>query len=155
MCRRVLSLVQVALNGTRIRRTHRAWRTRGLRIPECPRRYLVAWDQSNPPKRRHKLTMQYVYMNTNTTPRRPLAATQEAPASVHRPTPGRLQVYGAKVTLRCAPSTTRASASGAGEFTAIIPSTRKSTMMHIRLDAPTSGHVFVEDTDITALKDTS
>ena len=33
----------------------------------------------------------------------------------------------------------------------------KSTMMHILagLDAPTSGHVFVEDTDITTLKDTA
>ena len=48
---------------------------------------------------------------------------------------------------------------GAGEFTAIMgPSgSGKSTMMHILagLDAPTSGHVFVEDTDITALKDTA
>ena len=44
-------------------------------------------------------------------------------------------------------------------FTAIMgPSgSGKSTMMHILagLDAPTSGHVFVEDTDITALKDTA
>ena len=48
---------------------------------------------------------------------------------------------------------------GADEFTAIMgPSgSGKSTMMHILagLDAPTSGHVFVEDTDITALKDTA
>ena len=48
---------------------------------------------------------------------------------------------------------------GAGEFTAIMgPSgSGKSTMMHILagLDAPTCGHVFVEDTDITALKDTA
>ena len=48
---------------------------------------------------------------------------------------------------------------GAGEFTAIMgPSgSGKSTMMHILagLDAPTSGHVFVEDADITALKDTA
>ena len=48
---------------------------------------------------------------------------------------------------------------GAGEFTAIMgPSgSGKSTMMHILagLDAPTSGHVFVEDTNITALKDTA
>lgn len=48
---------------------------------------------------------------------------------------------------------------GASEFTAIMgPSgSGKSTMMHILagLDAPTSGHVFVEDTDITALKDTA
>ena len=48
---------------------------------------------------------------------------------------------------------------GVGEFTAIMgPSgSGKSTMMHILagLDAPTSGHVFVEDTDITALKDTA
>ena len=48
---------------------------------------------------------------------------------------------------------------GAGEFTAIMgPSgSGKSTMMHILagLDAPTSGRVFVEDTDITALKDTA
>jgi len=48
---------------------------------------------------------------------------------------------------------------GAGEFTAIMgPSgSGKSTMMHILagLDAPTAGHVFVEDTDITALKDTA
>ena len=46
-----------------------------------------------------------------------------------------------------------------GKFTAIMgPSgSGKSTMMHILagLDAPTSGHVFVEDTDITALKDTA
>jgi len=48
---------------------------------------------------------------------------------------------------------------GVGEFTAIMgPSgSGKSTMMHILagLDTPTSGHVFVEDTDITALKDTA
>ncbi len=48
---------------------------------------------------------------------------------------------------------------GAGEFTTIMgPSgSGKSTMMHILagLDAPTSGRVFVEDTDITALKDTA
>ena len=47
----------------------------------------------------------------------------------------------------------------AGEYVAIMgPSgSGKSTMMHILagLDAPTSGHVFVEDTDITALKDTA
>ena len=46
-----------------------------------------------------------------------------------------------------------------GKFTAIMgPSgSGKSTMMHILagLDAPTSGRVFVEDTDITALKDTA
>ena len=46
-----------------------------------------------------------------------------------------------------------------GEFVILVgPSgSGKSTMMHILagLDAPTSGHVFVEDTDITALKDTA
>ena len=46
-----------------------------------------------------------------------------------------------------------------GEFVAIVgqSGSGKSTMMHILagLDAPTSGHVFVEDTDITALKDTA
>lgn len=46
-----------------------------------------------------------------------------------------------------------------GEFVFLVgPSgSGKSTMMHILagLDAPTSGHVFVEDTDITALKDTA
>ena len=48
---------------------------------------------------------------------------------------------------------------GAGEFTAIMgPSgSGKSTMMHILagLDAPTSGRVYVEGTDITALNDTA
>ena len=46
-----------------------------------------------------------------------------------------------------------------GEFVSVVGASGsgKSTMMHILagLDAPTSGHVFVEDTDITTLKDTA
>lgn len=95
-------------------------------------------------------------MNTNTTITAPVAAPAPASSIV------RLQdvskIYGSgDAQVRALDDVTVGF--GAGEFTAIMgPSgSGKSTMMHILagLDAPTSGHVFVEDTDITALKDTA
>ena len=102
--------------------------------------------------------MQYVYMNTNTTIAQATAATQEAPASSIVRLQGVSKIYGSgDAQVRALDDVSVGF--GAGEFTAIIgPSgSGKSTMMHILagLDAPTSGHVFVEDTDITALKDTA
>ena len=99
--------------------------------------------------------MQYVYMNTNTTIAQ---ATQEAPASSIVRLQGVSKIYGnGDAQVRALDDVSVGF--GAGEFTAIMgPSgSGKSTMMHILagLDAPTSGHVFVEDTDITALKDTA
>ena len=95
-------------------------------------------------------------MNTNTTITAPAAAPAPASSIV------RLQdvskIYGSgDAQVRALDDVSVGF--GAGEFTAIMgPSgSGKSTMMHILagLDAPTSGHVFVEDTDITALKDTA
>ena len=102
--------------------------------------------------------MQYVYMNTNTTIAQATAATQEAPASSIVRLQGVSKIYGnGDAQVRALDDVSVGF--GAGEFTAIMgPSgSGKSTMMHILagLDAPTSGHVFVEDTDITALKDTA
>ena len=102
--------------------------------------------------------MQYVYMNTNTTIAQATAATQEAPASSIVRLQGVSKIYGSgDAQVRALDDVSVGF--GAGEFTAIMgPSgSGKSTMMHILagLDAPTSGHVFVEDTDITALKDTA
>ena len=102
--------------------------------------------------------MQYVYMNTNTTIAQAPAATQEAPASSIVQLQGVSKIYGSgDAQVRALDDVSVGF--GAGEFTAIMgPSgSGKSTMMHILagLDAPTSGHVFVEDTDITALKDTA
>ena len=102
--------------------------------------------------------MQYVYMNTNTTIAQAPAATQEAPASSIVRLQGVSKIYGnGNAQVRALDDVSVGF--GAGEFTAIMgPSgSGKSTMMHILagLDAPTSGHVFVEDTDITALKDTA
>ena len=102
--------------------------------------------------------MQYVYMNTNTTIAQAPAATQEAPASSIVRLQGVSRIYGnGDAQVRALDDVSVGF--GAGEFTAIMgPSgSGKSTMMHILagLDAPTSGHVFVEDTDITALKDTA
>ena len=102
--------------------------------------------------------MQYVYMNTNTTIAQAPAATQEAPASSIVRLQGVSKIYGSgDAQVRALDDVSVGF--GAGEFTAIMgPSgSGKSTMMHILagLDAPTSGHVFVEDTDITALKDTA
>ena len=102
--------------------------------------------------------MQYVYMNTNTTIAQAPAATQEAPASSIVRLQGVSKIYGnGDAQVRALDDVSVGF--GAGEFTAIMgPSgSGKSTMMHILagLDAPTSGHVFVEDTDITALKDTA
>ena len=102
--------------------------------------------------------MQYVYMNTNTTISQATAATQEAPASSIVRLQGVSKIYGSgDAQVRALDDVSVGF--GAGEFTAIMgPSgSGKSTMMHILagLDAPTSGHVFVEDTDITALKDTA
>ena len=96
------------------------------------------------------------YMNTNTTITAP-AATQ-APASSIVRLQGVTKIYGSgDAQVRALDDVSVGF--GAGEFTAIMgPSgSGKSTMMHILagLDAPTSGHVFVEDTDITALKDTA
>ena len=95
-------------------------------------------------------------MNTNTTITAP-AATQ-APASSIVRLQGVSKIYGSgDAQVRALDDVSVGF--GAGEFTAIMgPSgSGKSTMMHILagLDAPTAGHVFVEDTDITALKDTA
>ena len=102
--------------------------------------------------------MQYVYMNTNTTIAQATAATQEAPASSIVRLQGVSKIYGnGDAQVRALDDVSVGF--GAGEFTAIMgPSgSGKSTMMHILagLDAPTSGRVFVEDTDITTLKDTA
>ena len=96
-------------------------------------------------------------MNTNTTITAP-AADQEAPASSIVRLQGVSKIYGSgDAQVRALDDVSVGF--GAGEFTAIMgPSgSGKSTMMHILagLDAPTSGRVFVEDTDITALKDTA
>ena len=95
-------------------------------------------------------------MNTNTTIMAPAAA--QAPASSIVRLQGVSKIYGSgDAQVRALDDVSVGF--GAGEFTAIMgPSgSGKSTMMHILagLDAPTSGHVFVEDTDITALKDTA
>jgi len=97
-------------------------------------------------------------MNTNTTIAQAPAATQEAPASSIVRLQGVSKIYGSgDAQVRALDDVSVGF--GAGEFTAIMgPSgSGKSTMMHILagLDAPTSGRVFVEDTDITALKDTA
>lgn len=95
-------------------------------------------------------------MNTNTTITAPAAA--QAPASSIVRLQGVSKIYGSgDAQVRALDDVSVGF--GAGEFTAIMgPSgSGKSTMMHILagLDAPTSGHVFVEDTDITTLKDTA
>ena len=95
-------------------------------------------------------------MNTNTTITAPAAA--QAPASSIVRLQGVSKIYGSgDAQVRALDDVSVGF--GAGEFTAIMgPSgSGKSTMMHILagIDAPTSGHVFVEDTDITALKDTA
>ena len=95
-------------------------------------------------------------MNTNTTITAPAAA--QAPASSIVRLQGVSKIYGSgDAQVRALDDVSVGF--GAGEFTAIMgPSgSGKSTMMHILagLDAPTSGHVFVEDTDITALTDTA
>ena len=95
-------------------------------------------------------------MNTNTTITAPAAAP--APASSIVRLQGVSKIYGSgDAQVRALDDVSVGF--GAGEFTAIMgPSgSGKSTMMHILagLDAPTSGHVFVEDTDITALTDTA
>lgn len=95
-------------------------------------------------------------MNTNTTITAPAAAP--APASSVVRLQGVSKIYGSgDAQVRALDDVSVGF--GAGEFTAIMgPSgSGKSTMMHILagLDAPTTGHVFVEDTDITALKDTA
>ena len=95
-------------------------------------------------------------MNTNTTITTPAAA--QAPASSIVRLQGVSKIYGSgDAQVRALDDVSVGF--GAGEFTAIMgPSgSGKSTMMHILagLDAPTSGHVFVEDTDITTLKDTA
>ena len=95
-------------------------------------------------------------MNTNTTITAPAAA--QAPASSIVRLQGVSKIYGnGDAQVRALDDVSVGF--GAGEFTAIMgPSgSGKSTMMHILagLDAPTAGHVFVEDTDITALKDTA
>ena len=95
-------------------------------------------------------------MNTNTTITAPAAA--QAPASSIVRLQCVSKIYGSGDAQVLALDDVSVGF-GAGEFTAIMgPSgSGKSTMMHILagLDAPTSGHVFVEDTDITALKDTA
>ena len=95
-------------------------------------------------------------MNTNTTITAPAAA--QAPASSIVRLQGVSKIYGSgDAQVRALDDVSVGF--GAGEFTAIMgPSgSGKSTMMHILagLDAPTAGHVFVENTDITALKDTA
>ena len=95
-------------------------------------------------------------MNTNTTITAPAAA--QAPASSIVRLQGVSKIYGSgDAQVRALDDVSVGF--GAGEFTAIMgPSgSGKSTMMHILagLDAPTSGRVFVEDTDITSLKDTA
>ena len=95
-------------------------------------------------------------MNTNTTIT--AAAAAQAPASSIVRLQGVSKIYGSgDAQVRALDDVSVGF--GAGEFTAIMgPSgSGKSTMMHILagLDAPTAGHVFVEDTDITALKDTA
>ena len=95
-------------------------------------------------------------MNTNTTITAPAAA--QAPASSIVRLQGVSKIYGSgDAQVRALDDVSVGF--GAGEFTAIMgPSgSGKSTMMHILagLDAPTSGHVFVEDTEITALTDTA
>ena len=95
-------------------------------------------------------------MNANTTITAPAAA--QAPASSIVRLQGVTKIYGSgDAQVRALDDVSVGF--GAGEFTAIMgPSgSGKSTMMHILagLDAPTAGHVFVEDTDITALKDTA
>ena len=95
-------------------------------------------------------------MNTNTTITAP--AAPQAPASSIVRLQGVSKIYGSgDAQVRALDDVSVGF--GAGEFTAIMgPSgSGKSTMMHILagLDAPTAGHVFVEDTDITALKDTA
>ena len=95
-------------------------------------------------------------MNTNTTITAPAAA--QVPASSIVRLQGVSKIYGSgDAQVRALDDVSVGF--GAGEFTAIMgPSgSGKSTMMHILagLDAPTSGRVFVEDTDITALKDTA
>ena len=97
-------------------------------------------------------------MNTNTTIAQAPVADQEAPASSIVRLQGVSKIYGSgDAQVRALDDVSVGF--GAGEFTAIMgPSgSGKSTMMHILagLDAPTSGHVFVEDTDITALTDTA
>ena len=97
-------------------------------------------------------------MNTNTTIAQAPVADQGAPASSIVRLQGVSKIYGnGDAQVRALDDVSVGF--GAGEFTAIMgPSgSGKSTMMHILagLDAPTSGHVFVEDTDITALKDTA
>ena len=97
-------------------------------------------------------------MNTNTTIAQAPVADQEAPASSIVRLQGVSKIYGnGDAQVRALDDVSVGF--GAGEFTAIMgPSgSGKSTMMHILagLDAPTSGHVFVEDTDITTLKDTA
>ena len=96
-------------------------------------------------------------MNTNTT-------IAQAPAAAPAPASSIVRLQGVSKIYGSGDAQVRALDDvsvgfGAGEFTAIMgPSgSGKSTMMHILagLDAPTSGHVFVEDTDITALKDTA
>ena len=95
-------------------------------------------------------------MNTNTTITAPEAAPAQASSIVRLQ--GVSKIYGSgDAQVRALDDVSVGF--GAGEFTAIMgPSgSGKSTMMHILagLDAPTSGRVFVEDTDITALKDTA
>ena len=96
-------------------------------------------------------------MNTNTTIAQAPVAAQAQASSIVR-LQGVSKIYGTgDAQVRALDDVSVGF--GAGEFTAIMgPSgSGKSTMMHILagLDAPTSGHVFVEDTDITALKDTA